>query len=121
MQQEKGSKKKKCIELRMFLKILVFRSLTFKKCNFTMVKTRFLKMFGFGAKIVLAKTWGFKGAKMKKFWKFGVPPLTRKDTKWATRDPPHTTKSSSKGTLKHPRGHLYIRNGVLSKIYVLLS
>ena len=72
----KCSKKRgptKCIELKKFLKILVFRSLTFKKCNFTTVKARFLKIPCFGAKIVLAKTWGFKGANIKSFGNSGCP------------------------------------------------
>ena len=64
---------KQCIEFKKLFKILVFRSLTFKNCNFTHVKTRILKMSGFGAKLVLAKTWGFKGANIKSFGNSGCP------------------------------------------------
>ena len=69
--QKRGPQK--CIYVKKFLKILDFRSVTFKNCNFTTVKTRFLKMCGFGAKSVLAKTWGFKGAKIKSFGNSGCP------------------------------------------------
>ena len=96
-----------------------FRSPTFKNCKFTIVKTRFLKMSGFGAKIVLAKTWGFKGAKIKSFGNSGCPLEPAKTPNGAPRAPPKPPTSSSKGHLKPPRGHLYIRNGVLSKMYVL--
>ena len=53
--------------------MLVFRSITFKNCNFTSVKARCLNMSGSGAKIVFAKTWEFKGAKIKSFGNSGGP------------------------------------------------
>ena len=71
MARKKGPKQ--CIEFKELFKILVFRSLTFKNCNFTTVKTRFLKLSCFGAKIVVAKTWGFKGAKIKSLEIRGAP------------------------------------------------
>ena len=72
-------------------------------------------MPGFGAKIVLAKTWGFKGANIESFGNSGCPLYPAKTPNGAPRALlPKPTKSSSMGALKHPRGHFYIRNGVIS-------
>ena len=60
-------------EFEKVLKILDFRSFIFKNCSFTTVKTQFLKMCGFGVKIVVAKTWGFKGANTESFGNAGCP------------------------------------------------
>ena len=78
-------------------------ALTFKNCNFTTVKTRFLKMCGFGAKIVLAKTWGFKGAKIKSFGNSGCelePVLAPKELPRGGPNPPKRAQEAPESTLK---------------------
>ena len=64
--------------------------------------TYFLKIQGFGTKNCSCEGVGVQGCQNRKFWKFGVPPLTRKDTKWGTKSTPKTPKIEPKGDRKAP-------------------